>query len=114
MEVTLAISEGLDIFCVPRLGNWSRICCWYWNREAQDRPGILTPRASVLIFHPIRQSNLALARANLFPQNTSIKPGIHGAVQSSHVGALVKWPRNDELRIMKATRMASKIFNKHI
>jgi hypothetical protein len=39
---------------------------------------------------------------------------MHGAVQSSHVGALVKWPRNDELRIMKATRMAQKIFHAYL
>jgi hypothetical protein len=56
-----------------------------------------------------------LGQSELFSsQNASIKLGMHGAVQSSHVGALVKWPRNDELRIMKATRMAQKIFHAYL
>jgi len=75
MEVTLAISEGLDIFCVvellllhcPDLGIGSGFAAGTGTARAQDRPKVLTPGTSVLIFHPIRQSHLALARVNFLP-----------------------------------------------
>jgi hypothetical protein len=123
MEVILALSEGLDIFCVVEPSLSLRLHCQTWELvtdlllvlepRGSDRPGILTPRASVLTFHPIRQSNLALARARKknFSTKCIHKAGHIWGCTIIHVGALVKWPRNDELRIVKANRMASKIFN---
>ena len=74
MEVTLAVSEGLDIFCVveplllhcPDLG----IGPGFAAGTGTARLRIVRDSYSqsvVLIFHPIRQSNFALARANFFP-----------------------------------------------
>jgi hypothetical protein len=74
MEVTLAISEGLDIFCVvepllslrlhcPDLGIGPGFATGTGTARLRTIQGFFTPTASALIFHPIH----ALARANFFP-----------------------------------------------
>jgi hypothetical protein len=112
MEMTPAISEGLGILCVvepllslrlhcPNLEIGPGFTVGTGTARLRTVQGFFALRASVLIFHPIRQSNLALARAKVLSQNTPIKLGIYGAMQSPHV-VLVKRPKNGELRKAKA------------
>jgi hypothetical protein len=107
MEVTLAISEGLDIFCVvepllslrlhcPDLGIGPGFAAGAGTARLRIVQGFFIPTASALDLPSDPTVKPCLGQSELPSQNASIKLGIHGVVQSSHVGALVKWPRNDE------------------